>query len=485
MTPFQIWLSTLAAFLSRCLDIDDLNIGVMDSNRLDTEDLGTFGYFMNFLPLRFSMQSKSTFSSLARQTRDSMYDALANSRAPLATIIDQLKVPRSGTHHPLFQVALNYRQDNSTRSSFGDVLIEWLDGTNLGYPYDMKFDVNDTPDGTRFCLVTQRYLYGASDAMRMVQWFQETLTAFLSAPEISIGSCLLSGPGDDANAMSLANGPRLAVDARLTLAHQIQEIAMLYPDSLAITDSIGGRLTCSEMMARSEQIAAGLHGSTGLRTGDRLAVLLTDVPDLVCSMLAIMRLGLVYVPLDTRNSVDRLEAVVLDCQPSTILCDGATEERAGLLATSGTLITNIKHVSNSELSGEKLPDILAVPDEVGFVMYTSGTTGPPKGVFLTHSGLMNQISGITSEFGIGREVVLQSASPESDLSLEQMFISLTNGDTLVTIPQSARKDATQLANITRAERITYTALTSTEYLDLLKNGFRNAQKVYLMASCLD
>lgn len=73
-----------------------------------------------------------------------MYDAFANSRPPLATIIDHLKVQRSGTHHPIFQVALNYRQDNPTRSSFGDVPIEWLDGTNLGYPYDMKFDVNDT-----------------------------------------------------------------------------------------------------------------------------------------------------------------------------------------------------------------------------------------------------------------------------------------------------------------------------------------------------
>ncbi|KKY33188.1 putative polyketide synthase [Diaporthe ampelina] len=111
VTPFQIYLSTLAAFLSRCLDVDDLNIGVMDSNRLDTEDLETFGYFMNFLPLRFSVSPGSSFSSFARQTRDSMYDALANSRAPLATIIDHLKVP-----------------------SFGDVPIEWLDGTNLGYP---------------------------------------------------------------------------------------------------------------------------------------------------------------------------------------------------------------------------------------------------------------------------------------------------------------------------------------------------------------
>lgn len=195
VTPFHIYISTLAAFLSRCLDIRDLNIGVMDSNRLDTDDLDTFGYFMNFLPLRFSTQPDTSFSSLAHQTRDMMYDALANSRAPLATIIDHLRVPRSGTHHPLFQVALNYRQDNSTRSSFGDVPIEWIDGTNLGYPYDMKFDVNDTPDGTRFCLVTQKYLYGASEAKRLVRLYEAALTAFLSDPNIKIGSYPLGDHG--------------------------------------------------------------------------------------------------------------------------------------------------------------------------------------------------------------------------------------------------------------------------------------------------
>ncbi|KAG6354531.1 hypothetical protein INS49_004548 [Diaporthe citri] len=399
-----------------------------------------------------------------------MYDALANSRAPLATIIDHLKVPRSGTHHPLFQVALNYRQDNSTRSSFGDVPIEWLDGTNLGYPYDMKFDVNDTPNGTRFCLVTQKYLYGTAEAERMIRWYEATLTAFLSDPNIPIVSCPLSKPEDDANAISMAKGPRLAVDAHRTLAHQIHEMATLYPDSLAITDSIGGRLTYSEMMARSEQIATLLQRTVRIRTGDKVAVLLTAVPDLACSLIAIMRLGLVYVPLDTCNSTERLEAILSECQPSTILCHGATEAQTRHLAAGGVPFTNIEDLGNANSVNALPPGILAAPDQVGFVMYTGGTTGPPKGILLTHSGLMNQISGITSQFGIGREVVLQSASPESDFSLEQMFVSLANGGTLVVAPQSAKEDTAEVADIMLNESITYTSFTTSEYLDLLKCG---------------
>lgn len=475
VTPFQIYLSTLAAFLSRCLDVEELNIGVMDSNRLDTEDLGIFGYFMNFLPLRFSVQSTSPFSSLARQTRDLMYDALANSRAPLATVIDHIKVPRSGTHHPLFQVALHYRQDNSTRSRFGDVPIEWLDGTNLGYPYDTKFDVNDTPDGTRFCVVNQKYLYGVSDAKRMVRWYEAALTAFLSDPDISIGSCPLRKQEDEANAMALAQGPRHPVDTNSTLAHRIQEMSILYPDSPAVTDALGGCLTYSEMMARSEQIAQALHSNTGLQTGDRIAVLLTAVPDLVCSLLAIMNIGLVYVPLDTRNSSQRLGAILSDCKPCTILCNGATEAQAGLLAAGDVPTRNIEDIGKSNLFKKSAPEIFAAADQVGFAMYTNGTTGPPKGVLVTHSALLNHIMGITSQFGICREVVLHSTSPESDFSLEQIFISLANGGTLVIVPQSAMEqsameDVAMIADIMHSEGVTYTAFALSQLLGLLKHG---------------
>lgn len=180
------------------------------------------------------------------------------------------------------------------------------------------------------------------------------------------------------------------------------------------------------MMARSKQFAAVLQSTLRLRTGDRVAVLLTAVPDLVCSLLAIMGLGLAYVPLDTPNSMERLDTIVSDCQAFTIICHGRTEVQAGLLATGGTRTTNIDDFGNDHLVGKKSTELLATVDQVGFVMYTSGSTGPPKGVLLTHSGLMSQIAGIISQFGIFREVVLQSASPESDISLEQMFIALAN-----------------------------------------------------------
>lgn len=213
VTPFHVYLSTLVAFIHYWTTVEDLNIGFMDSNRPDVEDAGTLGYFMNTLPLRYALKTDVAFGTLARQTRDMIFAALTNA-IPLSSIVDHLNVPRSADHHPLFQASLNYRLDNSTKSKIGDVPIEWMDGTTPSYPYDLKLDVNDTPDGTRLCLITQRYLYNESDAKRMTQWYANVLTGFLSDPDLPIGSCSTGTHEDEdgfLDTLERLNGGRLAV----------------------------------------------------------------------------------------------------------------------------------------------------------------------------------------------------------------------------------------------------------------------------------
>lgn len=213
VTPFHVYLSTLVAFIHHFTTAEDLNIGFMDSNRPDVEDAGTLGYFMNTLPLRYALKADAPFRTLVQQTRDMAFAALTNA-IPLSSIVDHLNVPRSADHHPLFQASLNYRLDNSTKSKIGDVPIEWMDGTTPSYPYDLKLDVNDTPDGTRLCLITQKYLYDESDAKRMTQWYANVLAGFLSDPDLPIGSCSI-GTHEDENgsvdATERLNGGRLAV----------------------------------------------------------------------------------------------------------------------------------------------------------------------------------------------------------------------------------------------------------------------------------
>lgn len=465
VTPFHVYLSTLVAFLSRCLGVEDLPIGFMDSNRADVED-GAVGYFMNTLPLRYATQRQSSFASLVQQTRDLVFAALTNA-APLSAIVDHLKVPRSADHHPLFQTTLNYRLDNSTRSHFGDVEVEWIDGTTPSYPYDLKLDVNDTPDGTRLLLITQKYLYDASDANRILHWYERALDGFLSNPDMPINSCCLSTPQDITEGLALGNGQQSTVEWPNTLAHRISEMASLYPDSIAVKDTSGHQLKYSTMMERSQQIAESMK-STGVKPGLRALVLLTGVPEVASALIAVMRLGLVYVPVDPRSSPELLHNTLSDCEPSIILCHEATESQAQGLASEDIAIVNIGKLADQKLTGQENNEILAQSNQDGFVIYTSDIT--PKGVLLTHSAVMSQIWSISSEFGLGRETVLQQGSLGSAAAFKQMLIALANGGTLVIGLHDVSSNAAEVASTVLAEGVTLTALTPSEYLSVLQHS---------------
>ncbi|KAJ4386024.1 hypothetical protein N0V93_008915 [Gnomoniopsis smithogilvyi] len=466
VTPFHVYLSTLVAFLSRCLGIQELPIGFMDSNRADVEDAVTVGYFMNTLPLRYALQKQSTFASLVQQTRDMVFAALTNA-SPLSSIVEHLNVPRSADHHPLFQATLNYRLDNSTRSNFGDVPVEWIDGTTPSYPYDLKLDVNDTPDGTRLLLITQKYLYDASDANRILQWYERALTGFLSDPNLPIGSCCLSTPQDEVDCITLGRGPQSTVSWPSTLAHRIFEMASLYPESTAVKDASGHSLTYSAMMGNSQQIAASLQ-NTGARPGARVVVFLTSVADVASALIATMRLGLVYVPVDPRKSPDILHTIVSDCEPSIILCHGTTMSQVNRLASRGITVINIEDPVDRKLSDDDDTEIFAEPDQDGFIIYTSNPE--PMGVLLTHSAVVSDIWSMSSEFGLARETVLQHGELGSSMSLKQILIALANGGTLILAPQDVESDAAGIARAVRTEGVTLTALTPSEYFSVFQHN---------------
>lgn len=472
VTPFHFYLAALATFVASTVGVNDFSIGIMDTNRLDSEYITTIGYFLNILPLRFRLEDGDLqFGQLVQKTRDHVYEALANSRAPFDTILDHLDVDRSGNQNPLFQIAMNYRVGGSFRSRIGSRNeIEWTTVIPARNPYDIVVDVTETAECTQICFTTQKYLYSAPDSRMMLEQYQRTLEGLMEHPSVRVEEYMTGTASDTKSAIALGRGEQMIVDWPETLARRINEMANQYPDSVAVKSGSGHVLTYSQLMTRSYQIASvlilqGLKAGSGAYVG----VLLEPVADVVSSLLAIMHLGLVYVPLDLRNPAERLASIVSDCKPAVIICQSNTSQLAQTLAGTREAILNLSALEhNTNLT--KSINIHAHPEDPGFVLYTSGSTGKPKGVVLTHAGILNQIWAISKQYNVGREVVLQQSSFGFDFSLEQIFLPLANGGTVVMVPSEARGDAIQLANIILREGVTWTGIVPSEYLSLLRYG---------------
>lgn len=480
VTPFHIHLSALAIFLSQSLDIENINIGIAHAKRPDTEDGSTMGYFLNMIPLRFHLENvgNETFSSFTQRTRDMVMATTSGSSLPLDVILDHLQLPRSASHHPLFQVVLNFRQGYATETPLGGGGISWYMSSNRTItarnPFDMAFDITEVSNKTFIHLTTHKYMYESSDSRFIMRWYTQAVEALCRNPSAAPSSVPLFTEDDLHHALSLGEGSSKQVEWRGTLVHRIEAMAMRRSDCVALVDGYGHRLTYFEMMARVRRIACFLRSnSRALPSGSYVAVLLEPSAEQVCALLAVLRLGLVYVPLDLRNPPGRLDQMLSDCRPSALLCNTATQKVAAQLDIhSPTTILDLDLISSlaEEVDGGLSP-ISSDLAEPAIIIYTSGSTGVPKGVIISHRNIIDYIYSATTLYGVGdQDVVLQQSSLGFDMSLDQTFMALSNGAMLIIAGKYDRGDPLHLARLIRSENVTYTFFSQTECLSLLHHG---------------
>ena len=237
-------------------------------------------------------------------------------------------------------------------------------------------------------------------------------------------------------------------------------------------DGFGNVLTYHDMMNRIEALAEALQNES-VGAGSRVAVFQQATSDWICSLLAIMRIGAIYVPLDLRNPLPRLAAIVRNCQPHAILTDGSTSSDA-----PGLDISYAKVISVHRIALKPSARIVnsARPDSPAAILYTSGSTGLPKGIIIKHSSLRNEMEGYTKTWKLGAERVLQQSAFTFNHSTDQIFTGLVNGGMVYVVPWSKRGDPLEITKLMVDEKITYTKATPSEYLLWLQHGSSNLKQ---------
>lgn len=186
-------------------------------------------------------------------------------------------------------------------------------------------------------------------------------------------------------------------------------------------DGVGDTLTYTDMCHRIEAIGEALMNA-GIGPGSRVLIFQQATSNWVTSMLAVMRIGGIYVPLDLRNPLLRLANIARDCQPSGILVDATTASDVPKLSSPAKVV-NVNTV-NARPSA-KVPN-RARADATGAILYTSGSTGNPKGILIKHSGLRNEIEGYTKTWKLGAERVLQQSAFTFNHSSDQIYTGLVS-----------------------------------------------------------
>lgn len=206
-TPFHFYLTVFRALLYRYLGSEDLCIGIGDGNRTEDSMMDSIGPYVNLLPLRFNSQSMLDFKGMLEETRTKTYSALANSRVPFEVLLNELNVPRSATHSPLFQSFVDYRQGAREKQSFGDCELEMAKFEAGRTAYDLSLDIVDNPgNDSLLMLMVQSNLYDLRDAEILMNSYVDLLVSFSSNPHIPLDKPELFRRKDIEMAIELGRG---------------------------------------------------------------------------------------------------------------------------------------------------------------------------------------------------------------------------------------------------------------------------------------
>ncbi|KAN0078879.1 hypothetical protein V8E54_005392 [Elaphomyces granulatus] len=473
VTPFHFYLSVLKVLLFRYTDASDLSIGIANADKVGNNTIVSIGPFLNLLPLRFRLDPDQSFGAALEEARKTVYSALSHSDTPFEVLLKELQVPRSAYHAPLFQAFINYRQELRGKLPFGNCQMELLQFELGKTAYDVSLDIiSDPTDSYLLTIIVQEALYTKSDAQTLLNSYVELLKAFLQNPQLLIGKAPLFREADVKKAIEIGRGPTIKSTWPETVVHRVSEVIRHRPAKTAIKDGRGKIATYGDLERRINCIAATLLNA-GVRQGSKVSVFQEPTSDWICSLLAIMYIGGVYIPLDRGIPSSRLVIIVKQSEPNAILIDSETATDVASISIHQSIVIDVSQLA---LDDGVMVSPSATLDSPAAILYTSGSTGTPKGIVLRHENLRNEVEFSSRIYGFGEEIVLQQSALCFDMSLTQIFSAIAYGGTLIMIPRSLRGDSLTLTQLIVEEKISFTGATPSEYMSWFLYG--NAQRLH-------
>jgi len=472
-SPFNFFLASFKTLLHRYGEGEksDICIGIADGGRHTDSVSESVGFFLNLLPLRFKTDSSQPFNEALKESRSKVVAALANSKVPIDVLLNEVQVPRDPTHNPLFQAFINYRPGVQDKRQYCGCEIEATQVDTSQTAYDISIDILENPGGGSVIYFSgQSELYSEGNVATLAKSYHNLLKAFAKNPALRLARPSLYDVEASQKALTVGRGPPLRSVWPETLVHRIDDMVKSHGSKIALKTP-HNRLSYNQIAERVNAIASMLK-SNGLQAGSRIGVFQDPSSDFFCTLLAILRIGAIFLPLELRLGSPRLAAIVADSKLDAIVYDKFNQKDLAALGS------NFKKINVSLVPAKSSTSIPneAAPSSPAMILYTSGSTGTPKGIILSHSSWVNQIQSSSQEWEVesGSGVHLQHSAFSFDISLSQTFVALANGATLFVVPREQRGDSLAITRTIVSENINYVQATPSELTSWLQHADTSA-----------
>jgi amino acid adenylation domain-containing protein len=438
----------------------------------DHPDLdGQVGHYLNILVLLDVVDDRQSFATLLAGVKRTLLEAFEHRDYPFNRLVDELGHERDPSHHPVIDVLVSLQNAGSLELKLPGITVSSLFAEPGTSKLDLTFDFEETAEGLMLGIRYNTDLFERDRMEAMGRHFQCLLDSVLANENRPVAALDLLPPDEYRLLVHDFNRTDADYPKDATVIALFDQQAAATPDQIAV---VHGEEQCTygELAAHSRRIAGILAGAPRGRNSP-VGVLVDRSTWLSAALLGVLRAGAAYVPMDVGHPPSRLAAIIRKAGCRIVLTQGAP------------LLTGLEGVAFIPLDAPAIdsfdPAVAPRSGDPAYVIFTSGTTGEPKGVVVTHASLVAFLAAMTSAIGCGpADTLLSVTTPSFDIFGLELFLPLTTGGRIVIAGRDDIADGDRIARLIRRARVTLLQATPATWHLLCESGWPGDERLTIL-----
>ena len=454
-TTFMTLLAAFQTLLFRYTGVEDVIVGSPVANRNRVEIEGLVGLFVNTLPLRTWLGGRPNFCELLARVRATVLGAYAHQDLPFEMLVEALESQHRTNAAPIFQVMFAYQNVPRSAWALPGLSVEAWNVDNGTAKFDITLFMWEAESGLNVLLEYDTELLDAATMSELLAHFRTLLEGIVRNPEESIVAVPLLSADESRRLLGEWNDTVIEYPRGMTIHGAFEAQVRRAPAATALVFE-HGQLSYAELDRRANRLARYLK-TLGVVPETLVGVCLDPSPAYVVAVLAILKTGAAYVPIDPLSPADRRVGVLKRAAVAAIVTNGALASRVSQVGARMVDIDCERAGIDAE-NGEN-PGVELEAESLACVMFTSGSTGTPKGVCIPHRGVIRLVKGANYAVLGPEDVFLQLAPVSFDASTFEIWGALLNGAKLA-LPSKSRLALEEIGQAIRRHRVSILWLTA-------------------------
>ncbi|WP_234997933.1 non-ribosomal peptide synthetase [Mucilaginibacter sp. OK098] len=441
-TLFMTLLSVLNVLLGKLSNQEDITIGTPIAGRYHAELEGIIGLFVNTLALRNHPKGELSFREFLEEVKTNSLSGFENQLYPYEELVNELELPRDTGRNPLFDVMFTFQNFRQDELQIPGLQLKFRDADHGISKFDIEVTATVSEDELHFTFEYSTALFEAGTIDRFISYFKRIVTEVTADANKQLSQIDILSPSEQNRLLNEFNATAVDYPRDKTIIDLFEAQVERTPDNVAVVYG-SHTLTYKELNEKADRLAAYLQQAEGVKTGDRVGLLLEREEELFPSIFGILKAGAVYVPLSVNYPSARLNTIITDAGLKVLIT--RTRYIEALSPEMGTGLLNL------DISAEKIQASSGAlqggsgPADLAYIIYTSGSTGQPKGVMIEHGSVVNRLLWMQEEYPLSsKDVLLQKTSLVFDVSVWELFWWSFTGASVCVPAAETEKDPAKL-----------------------------------------